>query len=206
MRKPTFALNLFGNRYLRCSQQMRAALHYFIQPWKRTPRVLAVAAYLTLASCTTILTNLPGVYSADVQQGNIIDQVMIDQLRPAMNKRQVLYIMGSPMLVDFFHQKRWDYLYSAQIDGGDRQQKRVSLFFDKDQLLGVQGDFKPSTVPVIKPSEEATVDVPKRDLEKTMWEKITGLFFGYDGIDSSPKSNKTDVKPVPGSVADQLPL
>lgn len=185
MRKPFFALNLSGNRFTSCT--------------------LAVAASLTLASCTTILTNLPGVYTVDVQQGNIVDQSMIDQLRPNMNKRQVLYIMGSPMLVDFFHQKRWDYLYSAQIEGGDRQQKRISLFFDNDQLTGVQGDFKPSEVPVIKTSEETTVDVPKRELDKTLWEMITGL-FGYDGIDDSPKTDKSDKKPTPGSPTDQLPL
>lgn len=184
MRKPLFALNL-NNHF--------------------TSGILAIFVSLSLASCTTILTNLPGVYTADVQQGNMVEQIMIDQLRPSMNKRQVLYILGSPMLVDFFHQKRWDYLYSAQIDGGDRQQKRISLFFENDQLVGIQGDFKPGAVPVIKPSEETTVDVPKRDLEKSLWEMITGL-FGFDGIENSPKSNKSDTKPAPGSVTDQLPL
>jgi len=184
MRTPFFALKPLGNR---------------------SSRILAVTASLTLASCTTILTNLPGVYTVDVQQGNIVDQSMIDQLRPNMNKRQVLYIMGSPMLTDFFHQKRWDYLYSAQIDGGDRQQKRISLFFDNDQLVGVQGDFKPSTVPVIKTSDETTVEVPKRDIDKSLWEMISGL-FGYDGIDDSPKSDKSNAKPAPGSASDQLPL
>ncbi len=181
MRKPLFALNLSGNR--------------------RRSTLLVIAASFTLMSCSTILTNLPGVYSIDVQQGNMVDQAMIDQLRPAMNKRQVLYIMGSPMLVDFFHQKRWDYLYSAQLQGGDRQQKRISLFFDNDQLVGVQGDFKPSSVPVVKVSDETTVEVPKRDLEKTLWEMVTGL-FGFDGIDDSPKPDKADAK----TSNDQLPL
>jgi outer membrane protein assembly factor BamE len=186
MRKPLFALNLTGNRLKPC--------------------IFAIAANLTLASCTTILTNLPGVYTVDVQQGNMIDQGMIDQLRPNMNKRQVLYIMGSPMLADFFHQKRWDYLYSAQAGGGDRQQKRISLYFENDQLIGVQGDFKPSELPVIKTSDETQVDVPKRDLEKTLWEMITGL-FGFDGSDdSSSASDKSDKKPASDSTTDQLPL
>ncbi|MGZ4970556.1 MAG: outer membrane protein assembly factor BamE [Methylobacter sp.] len=185
MRKPLSALNLSGN----CA----------------IPRIIAVVASLTLSSCSTILNNLPGVYTVDVQQGNIVDQSMIDQLRPSMNKRQVLYIMGSPMLSDIFHKNRWDYLYSAQVAGEDREQKRISLFFDNDQLAGVQGDFKPSEVPVVKMSEETTVDVPKRDLEKTLWEMITGL-FGYDGIDDSPKSDKSNTKPTPGSPGDQLPL
>jgi len=183
MRKPLFALNLSNSRFTSC--------------------ILAVLASLTLVSCTTILTNLPGVYTVDVQQGNIVDQPMIDQLRPNMNKRQVLYIMGSPMLVDFFHQKRWDYLYSAQVEGGDRLQKRISLYFENDQLIGVQGDFKPSAVPAVKSSDETTVEVPKRDLEKTLWEMITGL-FGYDGIDDSSKSEKP--KPSSESSKDQMPL
>jgi outer membrane protein assembly factor BamE len=154
---------------------------------------LSLLTSLTLVSCSTILNNLPGVYTLEIQQGNIIDQAMIDQLRPGMNKRQVLYIMGSPMLDDVFHKNRWDYLYSDQPDGEDRVQKQISLFFENDQIVGIQGDFRPSAVPVIKTSGETTVDVPKRDLEKTLWEKITGL-IGYDEPDAIPETDKTDAK------------
>jgi outer membrane protein assembly factor BamE len=154
---------------------------------------LSLLTSLTLVSCSTILNNLPGVYTLEIQQGNIIDQAMIDQLRPGMNKRQVLYIMGSPMLDDIFHKNRWDYLYSDQPSGEDRVQKQISLFFENDQIVGIQGDFRPSAVPVIKTSGETTVDVPKRDLEKTLWEKITGL-IGYDELDAIPETDKTDAK------------
>ena len=138
--------------------------------------LFSVLAFSSFFSCSTILNNLPGVYSIDVQQGNIIDQSMIDQLRPNMTKRQVLFIMGSPMLSDPFHENRWDYLYSNQPGGEDRLQKKITLLFEGDSIIGIQGDFRPSTLPVIKPSEETTVDVPKRELDKTMWEMITGLF------------------------------
>ena len=138
--------------------------------------LLLLALSLSLLSCSSVLNNLPGVYSLDVQQGNMIDQGMIDQLRPKMSKRQVLYIMGSSMLIDVLHQKRWDYLYSEQLGGQARRQKRLSLFFDGDELIGIQGDYRPSTLPVIKESKETSIDVPKRNLDKTLWEKITGLF------------------------------
>ncbi len=131
---------------------------------------------LLVTGCSTTLNNIPGVYSLDIQQGNIITQDMINQLRPNMNKRQVLYIMGSSMLVDVFHQNRWDYLYSEQPGGEARMQKRISLYFNGDKLTGVKGDFRPSSLPVITESKEQTVDLPKRQLDKTMWEKITGLF------------------------------
>jgi outer membrane protein assembly factor BamE len=155
---------------------------------------LSLLTSLTLVSCSTILNNLPGVYRLEIQQGNIIDQAMVDQLRPGMNKRQVLYIMGSPMLDDVFHKNRWDYLYSDQPSGEDRVQKRISLFFENDQIAGVQGDFRPSATPVIKTSGETTVDVPKRNLDKTLWEKITSL-IGYDELDAPSKTDEANAKP-----------
>lgn len=154
---------------------------------KKLPILLA--ASLTLPACSTILNNLPGVYTLDIEQGNILEQSMIDQLRPNMTKRQVLYIMGSPMMADAFHEKRWDYLYSEQPSGEERVQKRVSLFFNGDNLMGIQGDFKPSSLPVVKESTEASVDVPKRDLDKSMWEKISSLFG--DEPQSLPGRNNT---------------
>jgi len=152
---------------------------------------LSLFASLTLASCTTILNNLPGVYTLDVQQGNIVDQAMIDQLRPNMNKRQVMYIMGPPMLVDAFHPNRWDYIYSNQAGGEARQQKKISLLFDNDHIVGIQGDFRPSTLPVAKVSDETTVDLPKRDIEKTLWEKITGA-VGHEDIDDANDTGRTN--------------
>jgi len=149
---------------------------------------LSLLTSLTLVSCSTIMSYIPGVYTIDIQQGNIIEQSMVDQLRPGMNKRQVLYIMGSPMLDNVFHKNRWDYLYSNQPSGEERVQKQISLFFENDQIAGIQGDFRPSATPVLKTSNETTVDVPKRDLEKTLWEKITGL-IGYDELDAPPKEN-----------------
>lgn len=137
--------------------------------------LIVIATPFSLTGCETIMSNLPGVYSIDIQQGNMIDQTMIDQLRPNMTKRQVLYIMGSPMLADNFHEKRWDYLYSDQPGGESRTQKRVSLYFNGDNLVGVQGDFRPSAQSIVKESTESMVDVPKRDLDTTMWEKISSL-------------------------------
>lgn len=129
-----------------------------------------------LMSCSPVLDNLPYVYKIDVNQGNMIDQAMIDQLRPNMTKRQVLYIMGSPMLVDYFHQNRWDYIYSSKKGGENLVQKNISIFFENDQIKSIQGDFKPSAVSVAKPSDDKSVDVPKRELEKTLWETLTDLF------------------------------
>jgi outer membrane protein assembly factor BamE len=100
---------------------------------------LTFVSLLALAGCS-----FPGVYKIDIQQGNVVTQDMIDQLRPGMTRRQVRFIMGNPMLVDTFHPNRWDYLYSMQQGGARRQQERVSVFFNgDDQLASLSGDFMP---------------------------------------------------------------
>lgn len=102
---------------------------------------LTFAGLLALNGCSSII---PGVYKIDIQQGNVVTQDMIDQLRPGMTRSQVRFIMGNPLVTDTFHADRWDYLYSIQPGGGQRQQERVTLTFDaSDRLVGLSGDFMP---------------------------------------------------------------
>lgn len=162
---------------------------------KFAPLILAVSIPL-MSGCEYILSNLPGIYHIDVDQGNMLDQSMVDQLRPNMTKRQVQYIMGSPMLGDTYHDNRWNYLYSSQESGGERLQKRVTLLFKGETLMGVQGDFRPSSKPIEKPSTTTTLDLPKRELESSMWEKISRLFE-----DSPATAEKEPAKPKDDGVS-----
>jgi outer membrane protein assembly factor BamE len=116
------------------------------------------------------------IYRVDVHQGNIVSQEMVDQLKPGMNKRQVSFIMGTALIQDPFHDDRWDYIYSNEPSNEPRMQKRITLVFKNDELAGMQGDFRPGTLPSIEPSKDITVSIPKINREKTLWESITGLF------------------------------
>lgn len=100
---------------------------------------------LSIASASLFGCGFPGVYKIDVQQGNVVTQEMIDQLRPGMTTRQVRFIMGTPLIQDTFAPNRWDYLYSMQAGHNQRVQERVSLVFENDQLVGLAGDFVPGT-------------------------------------------------------------
>ena len=66
---------------------------------------LTLVGLFALAGCS-----FPGVYKVDIQQGNVVTQDMIDQLRPGMTRKQVRFIMGNPLITDTFHANRWDYL------------------------------------------------------------------------------------------------
>lgn len=123
-----------------------------------------------------MLDHLPGVYSLEIQQGNIVTQRMVNQLQPKMTKPQVLFIMGSPMLYNVFHLDRWDYLYSLTSDEKADVKTRLSLFFADDLLSSMQGTYKPEALAADNKAKQITVLIPKRNLDKTIWGKITNFF------------------------------
>jgi len=84
------------------------------------------------------------VYKIDVQQGNTLDQEQIDQLKTGMTTRQVLFVLGSPMLKDAFHPNRWDYPFSFKPGGGKMFKHHLTLFFEKDKLVRIDNQLMPA--------------------------------------------------------------
>ena len=81
------------------------------------------------------------VYKIDVQQGNTLDQEQIDQVKVGMNRKQVTFVLGSPMLRDSFHPDRWDYVYSFKAGNGKLFSQRLSLFFENDKLVKIKNNM-----------------------------------------------------------------
>lgn len=136
---------------------------------------LVLIACLGVAACSNAI-RIPFVYRIDIHQGNIYSQDMVDQLRPGMTKRQVAFIMGTPLLEDAFHSDRWDYVYSDEPGGEDRVAKKFSVFFENDELAGLEGDLRPTNNPSTEGKKDVIVNIPKIKREKTLWEAITGIF------------------------------
>lgn len=103
---------------------------------------------LLLVVCGTVVAcgnlQFPGVYRLTIEQGNIVTQEMVDQLKPGMSKEQVEYIMGSPTVKDTFNNQRWDYVYTLEKGDKSRKQNRISIFFEADSLKYFSGDFIPT--------------------------------------------------------------
>ena len=76
--------------------------------------ILLCALCSLLVACGGTLGNYlnPYTYKIDVQQGNVLTQDMVAQLKPGQTREQVRFILGTPLLADIFHQQRWDYVYS----------------------------------------------------------------------------------------------
>lgn len=123
---------------------------------------------ITATVFTTVLAFLNGctmqVYKLNVQQGNIVTQDMLGQLKPGMKKNQVLYIMGNPVLRDTFSERHWDYLYRTERQEDNVQQYHVRVFFDQaGRYSHYEGELPSSTQPVL-PSKS---DKPVKAFEKS---------------------------------------
>ena len=110
---------------------------------KRLVALALCAALLGGCGIGGVRLGFPGVYRIDIAQGNIVTQEMVDKLQPGMNKRQVRFVMGTPLIIDTFEPERWDYFRSFDKRGRQHTQERVSLFFENDLLVRVEGDLKP---------------------------------------------------------------
>jgi len=159
------------------------------------PAILAL--FFITSACTRFEGDykLPWVYRIDIQQGNVIDQDMLDQLKPGMNKNQVRFIMGTPAIEDPFHATRWDYIYTQSWGGARRQQIHLALYFEEEKLAYLDGDV---VTALRKPPEEfkkqsRIVDVPieyqrQRGLIEKMVDAIP--FVGDDPPPTPPEEEE----------------
>jgi outer membrane protein assembly factor BamE len=85
------------------------------------------------------------VYRMEIQQGNYISQEAVSQLKLGMTKEQVRFVLGTPLVADIFHENRWDYVYRRQrANSREVEERRVSVFFEGEKLVRLEGDVMPS--------------------------------------------------------------
>lgn len=149
--------------------------------------IVALLATLLLTACAS--GRIPGVYRIDIQQGNILTPDRVRQLSPGMEKRQVRFLLGTPLIVDAFDPDRWNYLYSLKPARGKQTQQTVSLYFDNDRLVRVAGD-----VGAMESDQELTatsqkvVTVPDQYRDRGVFGLVARL-LGMDGRGSQARSS-----------------
>ncbi|MEE9492952.1 MAG: outer membrane protein assembly factor BamE [Gammaproteobacteria bacterium] len=146
------------------------------------PVTLFASILLSACASDPVATRLPWVYRLDVQQGNTISTEEIDQLKIGMDKRQVLYLLGTPIMVDPFHAKRWDYIFLLEPGKNSEKslQHHATLSFEDDKLSAIgtnlpHSDSDSST----DASKHVNVVVPRQQrnddgILTRLWHSITG--------------------------------
>ena len=141
--------------------------------------ILCMSAGLFLAACS--ITDRITPYKLDVQQGNVVTQEMVAKLKLGMNKSQVRFILGTPLITDAFHADRWDYVYRYQKAGTLTEERHVALIFEGDALKQMSGDVvaapsgdgaKSSALPESKPAGSAAPAAEEKGFFGKMLEKV----------------------------------
>lgn len=125
---------------------------------------LTLLTVLALVGCKQA-RELPAVispYKIDIQQGNVVSQAMVAKLKAGMTRAQVRFVLGSPLIVDPFRTDRWDYVYTYQKQGKEVQRRRITIIFEEDRLLRIEGDVVPAdrTQEPEKPAAGASLAAP----------------------------------------------
>ncbi len=175
-----------------------------------------VPVIILLSSCAWVPDlsdiGLPRVHKIDVPQGNVVEQDQVNQLRPGMNKEQVRFVMGTPMLDDSFHANRWDYIFRFKPGYGDIVFKQATVYFNDDgRLVNIQGTFRPGDEAEATHTATEIVVVPLEDFddgdagEKGYWARLVDFFSWTDehrGIPDGdiPVAPRGEGEVTPGSI------
>jgi outer membrane protein assembly factor BamE len=121
-------------------------------------------------------------YKIDIQQGNVVSTEQLEQLKRGMTKREVRYLLGTPLVVDPFHNNRWDYYYSFKAGRSKQaEHRRITIVFDNEAFHEIQGDVIARESGTSEPQSEAStggtkVTEPQPENEKGMfrrgWDKL----------------------------------
>lgn len=111
--------------------------------------VLAVAVFAT-SGC---------VYRMNIQQGNFLENRLVEQLKVGMTRSQVRYLLGTPMVPDAFDDDRWDYLYYLK-KGRLRaaEQRLLTVYFEEDKVARIDhhGEQPPAQQAAAPPDAKST--------------------------------------------------
>lgn len=91
----------------------------------------------------TAMTGACSIHKIDVQQGNIVTPDMLEQLNPGMTKRQVEFIMGTPLIISSFNSNHWVYYYRLQSGNDKVEQYHVTLDFEDGKLSHIENALPP---------------------------------------------------------------
>lgn len=94
--------------------------------------IAALCVMLGVTGCSTLKKV---VYRIDVPQGNYLEQDKIDQLKVGMNKEQVQYLLGTPMLTNTFAENRWDYVFILRQGHEEPVKRTLFIHYDSKGLV-----------------------------------------------------------------------
>ena len=85
---------------------------------------------------------LPKAYKTPIQQGVLLESDNLSKLVPGLSKEQVKFLLGTPTIVDIFHDNRWDYIFYKRNEAGFTDPKRITIIFKNEKVGEIYNEEK----------------------------------------------------------------
>lgn len=100
-------------------------------------RLLIILFFMIFVSGCSQLNKL--IYKPDINQGNYLSDSEVSKIHKGMSQKEVIAILGSPMLDDPFGTQTWFYIFRQQTGHQNATQQSLILEFDKSgQLIDIK--------------------------------------------------------------------
>lgn len=97
--------------------------------------IAALVMLLALSACS-----LPVFFRVPIVQGNIVTADQVAKLQKGMTKKQVAYVLGTPLIKSPFEADRWDYVFYYRNPQAHVRQSKLDLYFVHGKLSDIEGD------------------------------------------------------------------
>ncbi|AWN17625.1 outer membrane protein assembly factor BamE [Salinisphaera sp. LB1] len=97
--------------------------------------IAALVLLLALSACS-----LPVFFRVPIVQGNIVTADQVAKLKKGMTKKQVAYVLGTPLIKSPFQSDRWDYVFYYRNPNAHVRQSKLDLYFVNGKLSDIEGD------------------------------------------------------------------
>jgi outer membrane protein assembly factor BamE len=133
--------------------------------------LLVLFTTLFLFACSPTQIN---AYQSDVNQGSDLNRFQVNQLTLGMSKQQVRDLIGSPSIIDPFHNNQWHYINHTTLFEKDDIHYQLTLIFKGTAL---------SYIDTSKMQSLAQLNKKEQALENKRLGKQAPLFLAQEKVD-----------------------
>lgn len=122
-------------------------------------RNLLIALVLTtLVGCAGDPFWLPRADRITIQQGNLLSERQLAEVKVGMDQNEVRNLLGAPIAKTPFRESRWDYLYTRGPAGAAIEARHLAIFFEDAAVARIDSN-----------ANDTTGEIPEH---RNWWEKL----------------------------------
>lgn len=72
-----------------------------------------------------------------IQQGNLLPQSKVEQLKIGMSKEDAAILMGTSLMSPLFNNNRWDYAYTSRKGNTDMMKRHLTIYFANNRITRI---------------------------------------------------------------------